>query len=84
MYCSKKYTDIRCSHVFFRSFDIVPEPVIVVCECVAIIGGYTEVDWEVAKEMMADPNFLQNLQEVNCDLITGTQIRAIKTHLKVT
>jgi hypothetical protein len=50
---------------------------------VAIIRGYTEVDWEVAKEMMAEPNFLQNLQEVNCDLITGTQIRAIKTHMKV-
>lgn len=68
----------------FRSFDIVPEPVIVVCECVAIIRGYTEVDWEVAKGMMAEPNFLQNLKEVNCDLITGTQIRAIKTHMKVT
>lgn len=54
-----------------------------VCECVAIIMGYKEVDWEVAEGMMADPNFLNNLKEVNCDLITGTQIRAIKTHVKV-
>jgi hypothetical protein len=29
MYFSKKDTDIICSLVFFRSFDIVPEPVIV-------------------------------------------------------
>jgi dynein heavy chain len=83
MYLSKKDTDTRCSLVFFRSFDIVPEPVIVVCECMAIIRGYTEVDWEVAKGMMEEPNFLQNLRGVNCDLITGTQIRAIKTHMKV-
>lgn len=54
-----------------------------VCECVAIVRGYTDVDWEVAKGMMAEPNFLQNLQEVNCDLITGAQIRAIKTNMKV-
>jgi dynein heavy chain len=63
--------------------EFAPEPVIVVCECVAIIMGYKEVDWEVAEGMMADPNFLNNLKEVNCDLITGTQIRAIKTHVKV-
>jgi hypothetical protein len=50
---------------------------------VAIIRGYTEVDCEVAKGMMAEPNFLQNLQEVNWDLITGTQIRTIKPHMKV-
>jgi len=50
---------------------------------VAIVRGYTDVDWEVAKGMMAEPNFLQNLQEVNCDLITGAQIRAIKTNMKV-
>jgi dynein heavy chain len=74
---------MRCSCVFFRSFDNPPEPVIVVCECVAIIRGYKEVDWEVANGMMADHNFLRTLQETNCDLITGTQIRAIKTHLKV-
>jgi dynein heavy chain len=55
----------------------------VVCECVAIISGYKEIDWNVAKGMMTDPNFLQTLQETNCDLITGAQIRAIKAHMKV-
>lgn len=32
--------------------------------------------------MMADPNFLRNLQEMNCDLITQNQVKAVKTHLK--
>jgi dynein heavy chain len=55
----------------------------VVSECVAIIRGYKEVDWKVARVMMADPNFLQTLQDTNCDLITGAQIRAVKAHMKV-
>jgi dynein heavy chain len=55
----------------------------VVCGCVAIIGGYKEVSWEVAKGMMADPNFVRTLQETNCDLITGAQFRAIRAHMKV-
>ena len=66
-----------------RSFATPPEPVMIVCECVAIIRGYKEISWKTAKGMMTDPNFLRTLQETNCDLITGTQIRNIKTHLKV-
>jgi dynein heavy chain len=54
-----------------------------VCECVGIIGGYKEVSWEVAKGMMIDPNFVQTLRETNCDLITGTQFRALRAHVKV-
>ena len=55
----------------------------IVCECVAIIRGYKEISWKTAKGMMADPSFLRTLQETNCDLITGTQIRNIKAHMKV-
>ncbi|PNF33091.1 Dynein heavy chain 10, axonemal [Cryptotermes secundus] len=65
-----------------RSFATPPEPVMVVCECVAIIGGCKDVSWEVAKGMMTDPNFLQTLQETNCDSITGAQFRAIRAHMK--
>lgn len=32
--------------------------------------------------MMADPNFLRNLKEMNCDNITLAQQRAVKAHLK--
>ncbi|PSN53010.1 Dynein heavy chain 10, partial [Blattella germanica] len=66
-----------------RSFATPPEPVMIVCECVAIIRGYKEINWKTAKGMMTDPSFLRTLQETNCDLITGTQIRNIKAHMKV-
>jgi hypothetical protein len=77
------YYAVYVIYLPFRSFCTPPEPVMVVSECVAIIWGYKEVDWEVARGMMADPNFLQTLQETNCDLITGAQIRALKAHMKV-
>lgn len=54
----------------------------VVCECVAIVRGIKEVSWKSAKGMMADPNFLRNLKEMNCDNITLAQQRAVKAHLK--
>lgn len=53
-----------------------------VCECVVIIRGIKDVSWKGAKGMMADPNFLRNLQEMNCDLITQQQVKAVKTHMK--
>lgn len=65
-----------------RSFATPPEPVQVVCECVAIIRGVREISWKSAKGMMADPNFLRNLQEMNCDEITLKQQQMVKAHLK--
>ncbi|XP_049877279.1 dynein axonemal heavy chain 10 [Pectinophora gossypiella] len=65
-----------------RSFATPPEAVQVVCECVVIIRGIKDVSWKGAKGMMADPNFLKNLQEMNCDLITWTQVKAVKAHMK--
>ncbi|CAK1584360.1 unnamed protein product [Parnassius mnemosyne] len=65
-----------------RSFATPPEAVQVVCECVAIIRGVKDVSWKGAKGMMADPNFLRNLQEMNCDLITQAQVKAVKAHMK--
>ncbi|KAJ3665402.1 hypothetical protein Zmor_000898 [Zophobas morio] len=65
-----------------RSFATPPEAVQTVCECVAIIRGYKEISWKTAKGMMADTNFLRTLQEMNCDLITQAQQRAVKAHMK--
>ncbi|XP_075981627.1 dynein heavy chain at 89D [Anticarsia gemmatalis] len=65
-----------------RSFATPPEAVQVVCECVVIIRGIKDVSWKGAKGMMADPNFLRNLQEMNCDLITQNQVKAVKAHMK--
>nr|XP_049701305.1 dynein axonemal heavy chain 10 [Helicoverpa armigera] len=65
-----------------RSFATPPEAVQTVCECVAIIRGVKDISWKGAKGMMADPNFLRNLQEMNCDLITQNQVKAVKAHMK--
>ncbi|XP_041985040.1 dynein axonemal heavy chain 10 [Aricia agestis] len=65
-----------------RSFATPPEAVQVVCECVAILRGVKEINWKGAKGMMADPNFLRNLQEMNCDLITQQQVKVVKAHMK--
>lgn len=64
-----------------RSFATPPEAVQIVCECVVIIRGIKEVSWKSAKGMMSDPYFLRSLQELNCDAITQSQIKAIKAHL---
>ncbi|KAJ8924399.1 hypothetical protein NQ315_007195, partial [Exocentrus adspersus] len=64
-----------------RSFATPPEPVQIVCECLVILRGIKEVSWKSAKGMMADPGFLRSLQEMNCDIITQTQIRAVKAHM---
>ena len=55
----------------------------VVCECVVIIKGIKEVNWKSAKGMLSDPNFLRNLQQMNCDNITQKQVQAVKAHMKV-
>jgi hypothetical protein len=70
-------------YITYRSCGTPPEPLMVVFECAAIIWGYKEFNWEVAKGMMTDPNFIRRLQETDCDLITGTQFRAIRAHMKV-
>ncbi|XP_058809033.1 dynein axonemal heavy chain 10 [Phymastichus coffea] len=65
-----------------RSFATPPEPVQVVCECVAIIRGLKEISWKSAKGMMSDPNFLRILQETNCDEISLKQQQMVRAHLK--
>ncbi|CAG9821168.1 unnamed protein product [Phaedon cochleariae] len=65
-----------------RSFATPPEPVQTICECVLILRGYKEISWKSAKGMMAEGGFLRSLQEMNCDIITQTQQRACKAHMK--
>jgi len=66
-----------------RSFSTPPEPVQVVSECVAILLGYKEVNWKVAKQMMSDPRFLTTLKTLNCDIITPKQQSQTRAKLKV-
>lgn len=65
-----------------RSFASPAEQIRVVCECVAILKGYKEIDWKTAKGMMSDVNFLKSLMEMNCEALTGKQIAACRAHLK--
>lgn len=66
-----------------RSFATPPEPVQVVTECVAILLGYKEVNWKVAKQMMSDPRFLITLKTLDVDAITPKQQSQTKAKLKV-
>jgi dynein heavy chain len=45
-----------------RSFANPPEPVQIICECVAILKGLKDISWKTAKGMLADVNFLKGLQ----------------------
>lgn len=66
-----------------RSFPTPPEPVQVVSECVAILLGYKELNWKVAKLMMSDPKFLNTLKTLNCDELTIKQQSQVRAKLKV-
>lgn len=66
-----------------RSFSTPPEPVQVVTECIAILLGYREVNWKVAKQMMSDPRFLNRLKELKVNEITSKQQSHVRAKLKV-
>lgn len=66
-----------------RSFATPPEPVQIVTECIAILLGYKEVNWKVAKQMMSDPKFLSSLKGLNVNAITSKQQLHVRTKLKV-
>lgn len=66
-----------------RSFANPPEPVQIICECVAILKGFKDISWKTAKGMLSDVNFLKSLQEMNCDLITVKQVTSCRAHMKV-
>ncbi len=57
-----------------RSFAKPPKQVQTVCECIVVLRGYKEVNWKVAKGMMAETNFLSSLQHMDVDGITQAQV----------
>ncbi|XP_070572584.1 dynein axonemal heavy chain 10-like isoform X2 [Ptychodera flava] len=65
-----------------RSFAKPPKPVQTVCECIVVLRGIKEVSWKSAKAMMAEPNFLKSLQEMDVDNISGAQVRTVRGFLK--
>ncbi|XP_050527907.1 dynein axonemal heavy chain 10 [Daktulosphaira vitifoliae] len=65
-----------------RSFATPPEPVQTVTECVAILLGYNDVNWKVAKGMMSDPNFLDTLKKLDVDRLNQKQQSLVRAKLK--
>ncbi|XP_052412947.1 dynein axonemal heavy chain 10 [Carassius gibelio] len=65
-----------------RSFAKPPKQVQVVCECILVIRGYKEINWKTAKGMMSEGNFLRTLMEMDCDSITGSQVKTVKAYLR--
>ncbi|KAM8866758.1 dynein axonemal heavy chain 10 isoform 2-T2 [Synchiropus picturatus] len=65
-----------------RSFAKPPKQVQVVCECILVLRGYKEINWQSAKGMMSEANFLRSLMEIDCDSINNQQVRTVKGFLK--
>uniref|UniRef100_A0A8C4NKT0 AAA+ ATPase domain-containing protein n=1 Tax=Eptatretus burgeri TaxID=7764 RepID=A0A8C4NKT0_EPTBU len=61
-----------------RSFAKPPRQVQMICESIMVIRGYREVNWKAAKAMMAEPNFLRLLVDMDCDSITQNQVKVVK------
>ncbi|XP_031712248.1 dynein heavy chain 10, axonemal [Anarrhichthys ocellatus] len=65
-----------------RSFAKPPKQVQVVCECILVIRGYKEINWQSAKGMMSEATFLRSLMEMDVDSINTNQVRTVKGFLK--
>ena len=66
-----------------RSFAKPPQPVQIVCECVAILRGQKDPDWKVVKGIMADTNFLHSLQTLAVDDITMGQVQPLPVSISL-
>uniref|UniRef100_W5K6M6 Dynein axonemal heavy chain 10 n=1 Tax=Astyanax mexicanus TaxID=7994 RepID=W5K6M6_ASTMX len=65
-----------------RSFAKPPKQVQVVCECILVMRGHKEINWKTAKGMMSEANFLRSLMEMDCDSISGGQVKTVRGFLK--
>ncbi|KAF6216101.1 hypothetical protein GE061_000439 [Apolygus lucorum] len=61
---------------------VVPEPVQVVCECVALLRGSTKLEWPTVREYMEDPFILTKLREMDCTVISEEVLQKVKTRLR--
>lgn len=62
-----------------RSFAKPPKEVQAVCECILVLRGHKEINWQAAKGMMSEANFLRSLMEMDCDNITNNQVSNVKS-----
>lgn len=73
----------RDSIVEVLEMETPPENVEVVAECFFILRGVRDVSWKTVRSAMLDADYIKNLSDINCDLITLKQLSQCKGHLKV-
>lgn len=54
-----------------------------ICECLLIIKGFKDISWKGVRAAVEEEDFVHNLIDINCDLITYKQIQQCKNTLKV-
>ena len=65
-----------------RSFAKPPREVQKVCECICVIKGIKDTSWKSAKAMMSQTDFKSSLTSLDCDAITNSQVKAVKSILE--
>eukprot|EP00727_Mastigamoeba_balamuthi_P006867 m51a1_g2800 putative dynein heavy chain axonemal (4501) ;mRNA; f:77561-92205 len=65
-----------------RTFALPPKAVQSVCECICWMLGAKEINWKSAKAIMASPNFLGELLELDPDTVTDKQVKGVRDILK--
>ncbi|EDQ84603.1 uncharacterized protein MONBRDRAFT_39235 [Monosiga brevicollis MX1] len=65
-----------------RSFAKPPPAVQTVCECIVVMKDGKDISWKAAKGMMADPQFLSSLMNMDVDAIKQKQVTTINASLK--
>lgn len=71
------------NNVFFRSLDTPSESVMTLLECVAILRGMKDMNtWKSLSDMIEEPNFLNNLQELDANKINQRHQTQVRTKLK--
>eukprot|EP01029_Cantina_marsupialis_P005823 TRINITY_DN1630_c1_g5_i3.p1 TRINITY_DN1630_c1_g5~~TRINITY_DN1630_c1_g5_i3.p1 ORF type:complete len:1943 (+),score=485.57 TRINITY_DN1630_c1_g5_i3:173-6001(+) len=64
-----------------KSFSKPPQAVVTVMEAVLILLG-EKTDWDNAKKVMGDTNFIKRLQDFNRDKIPSSRLKKLKKYIK--
>ncbi|CAH0394939.1 unnamed protein product [Bemisia tabaci] len=64
------------------SYVAPPEVVQNIGECVAILLGTKEISWKRAKSIMSEPDFVSDLINLDCNIISQKQQQACRVHMK--
>lgn len=60
-----------------------PDDVEVIAECFFMLKGGRDISWKNIRAAMLDEDYIKNLSDINCDIISLKQLSQCKSHLKV-